>query len=327
MANFLNLDETNLFEQSELAAYVANQPYIPGKAGTLFESDGISTTVAVVDVEDGHVDVLVDTARDAAAQVAGSGSSKSIPLLTQFFPLEKTIGPSDFQNVRRAGSLDLVLLEDIRNKRLGEMLASHRRALEVQRVNALRGVIDARGGAVNLFTSFGLTQRQVAMNFATTTTEVRSRALDAIEQIEAALGSDEVTGYVALCGSNFFRKLIEHKQVKDAYAAAANLSALRDDVRQGFEFGDIEWVAYRGGLVPADEAFLCPIVAGKSLFQTRFAPPAQIEYVNQPGLPVHPRAEVLPMGKGVKLLTESAPVSWVSKPDAVIRLHVDTVPA
>lgn len=327
----LNLDSNNLFEMSELTAYVNNQPFIPGRAGQLFSSTGIATTTAVLDMRDGAIGLITDTARGGNSNKQGNEGRNNIAIVTKHFPLEKTIAPSDFQNIRVFGSNnELDTLETVRNRYLDDMIKSHALTLEHQRVEAVKGLItNSASGQIDLYAEFGVPQEFVEMALGSGSTKVRNKVMDAIEMSEDAMGAELVDGYVVMCGKNFFRDFVEHANVKTAYERYQDGAALRDDVRASFVFAGAEFVSYRGkvGTTPFiadDEAFLMPKA---DIFRTVFAPGNFIETANTIGLPAYAKAEEADFGRGITLLTESNPISYVTRPGAVVKLHRNTAPA
>ena len=93
-----------------------------------------------------------------------------------------------------------------------------------------------------------------------------------------------------------------------------------------FVFAGVEFVSYRGKvngapLIADDEGFLCPKA---DIYKTVFAPGSFIETANTIGLPQYAKAHMDDYGRGIKMLVESNPVSFVTRPASVIKLHKDT---
>lgn len=321
-----------LFDMATLTAYANREPFVPGAIGQLFTSSGIATTTAIIDQRDGVVELIEDRARGAEPQAMGSEGRNAVAVVTRHFPLLKTISPSDFQNIRTFGSdNELDTLETVRNRYIDGMNKSHALTLEHQRVEAVKGLItNAAGAPIDLYATFGETQSVVEMALGTASTKVRDRVLDAIEQAEEAMGAEMVNGFDVFCGKAFFRSLIEHSNVKSAYELFQNGSALRDDVRGGFDFGGATFRAYRGkingqALIGDDEAYLVPRAEG--LLVTRYAPAHFVETANTIGLPVTVKAELAPFGRGIGLLSESNPISFCTRPASIIKLVKNTLSA
>lgn len=325
--------DTTMFKFGELTEYVNRKPFVPGAAGVLFQgnTEGILTSTALIDQSDGVLEIVTDRARGTAAQQATApGRQAPVALITRHLPLERTIKASDFQGVRMLGSdNELEVLETVRNKYLDQMLASQAITLEQQRVDAIKGrLTNSATGPIDLYAAFGKTRIEVEMELDNAKSP-RDRVIDFIEASEDELGAMAVDGYDVLCGSAFFRSLIEHKEIKEAYARWQEGAALRGDMRAGFTYGGANFIAYRGkvgstALIDPNEAYACPRA---DIFATRFAPGDFVEAANAMGLPAYSKAEEQEFGRGIKLLVESNPISFVTRPKAVIKLHRQKKPA
>lgn len=331
----LNTDEQNLFEMSEMTAHVNVDPFVPNQIGELFQGDteGVSTTTVLIDSREGNIEIVNDTVRGSAPQQAKAiNNGNPVALVAKHMPLERVISPSEFQNVREFGSDGdrLATLESVRNKYLKQMKDSHALTLEQQRVQAIKGtLLNSTGGPVDLYAAFGASQIEVEMNLDNASTDVRSRVMDAKEASEESLGDLFVPGSKVPCGRAWFRSFVEHENVREAYQRWQDGAALRSDVRQGFVFGDVEFFQYRGSvdgtpLIGDNEAFLLPQA---NIYKTRFAPGHFAEAANTIGLPMYAVSKELDYGRGIGLLTESNPISFVSRPQAIIKLHRNTVAA
>ena len=76
-----------------------------------------------------------------------------------------------------------------------------------------------------------------------------------------------------------------------------------------------------GGIdfIPDGQAYAIPMgVPG--LFTTDFAPADYMETVNTQGLPYYAKQELMRMGKGVELESQSNPITLCTRPEAVIKL-------
>ena len=329
----LNLD-TTMFEFGELTSYVNRQPFKPGLAGTLFQNNtsGISVTTALIDQQDGVLEIVNDVARGSAPQQATAPSRQApVALVAKHMPLERVINASDFQGVRVLGSdNELETLESVRNRYLDQMLAAHAITLEQQRVDAIKGTLtNSATGPVDLYAKFGKSRIEVEMELDTAGVIARDRVIDFVEAAEEELGALSVDGYDVICGTQFFRSLVEHKSVKESFARWQEGAALRGDMRSGFSFAGANFVAYRGSIggqkiIGDHEAYVCPRA---DIYNTRFSPADMVEAANTIGLPSYSKAEEMPYGRGIKLLVESNPISWVSRPQAIIKLHRHKAPA
>ncbi|MCY6249681.1 major capsid protein, partial [Salmonella enterica subsp. enterica serovar 1,4,[5],12:i:-] len=91
---------------------------------------------------------------------------------------------------------------------------------EFQRMGALNGqVLDADGKTVllDIYKSFGVNRQKLQMGLNSPDTELRVKCGEALDMQEEALGSVTSSGSRAMCGKNFWNKLIVHKSVKETY--------------------------------------------------------------------------------------------------------------
>ena len=145
-------------------------------------------------------------------------------------------------------------------------------------------------------------------------------------KVDQALGAQPYSGLRAFCGADFYDALVAHDYVKDAYHRYQDSALLRNDLRSGFRFGDIDWEEYRGqvGDIPfikSDEAYVIP--EGTGIFRTWFAPADFIETVNTIGLPRYAKQKIMDFDKGVQLHTQSNPLPICLKPRAVIKCKMN----
>lgn len=320
------------FTATELTARYGKFEYVPqviAKLG-LFETKGVRTTTFFVERRDGALALIPNTHIDAPAQQWNGNKRDVYQFTVSRFPLQRVIRPSEIQNVRGFGSeSELESVMGVVAEKVDEMKPNHLATLEWQRIGAIRGtVLDADGSTVieNLYTRFGISQTDVDFELDDTATAVRTKCLTVKRTIEAGLGGLTYDGVIALCGKDFFDGIIEHADVKEAYANYATNKVLRDDPRfEGFEFAGITFREYRGNVsgnayIPDAEAYFVP-VGVPGMFITRFAPADMLEFVNTAGLPMYVSQEVLPHGKGVDILTESLPMSINLRPEAVVKGH------
>lgn len=324
----LNLNAGDLFEMTELTTALNKSDFIPGMAADLFtDTDGVATTTVAVDVREGQISLINAANRgDAPNANDAEGTQQPVALIAQHFPVEEIITPSDIQNIRQLGASDqLETLQAVRDRKLAIMRKKHLLTLEHQRIQALQGnLTNAAGGAIDLFAAFGGTQIEVAMNLDVDTTDVKGKLFDAVEAVEDEMGDLSIEGFVAFAGKSFWKDFVGHSRVETAYERWNDGAALREDMRSGFMFHDINFKRYRGQtggspLIADDECYLAPVA---DIFCTRFAPGDFIDQVNGAsfGLPMTAKARELDYGKGIGIWSESNPISFVKKPSAVIKL-------
>lgn len=326
----LDIFNDDAFSLVSLTKAINEQPYVPGRIGALglFSEEGINTTSVSVEYDGATLSLVPAGQRGAPAQNVKSDKRKLINFNTIHLPQRARILADQIVGVRAFGSdSELQTVQTVVNKRLAKMRYALDATIEYQRIGALKGqILDANGSTVleDLFTRFGLTQQTKAMVFATATTNIRGKVMEAKRLMEDALGNAMYTGARALCSASFFDALVNHAKVESAFVNWQSNETLRQDVRAGFLFAGVLWEEYRGTVGGVDfigsgDAYLVP-EGVPDLFVTNYAPADYVEAAGSLGLPYYAKQELLDFGKGVDLEAQSNPISVCTRPRAVIKL-------
>ncbi|WP_176307948.1 major capsid protein [Burkholderia ambifaria] len=324
------LFQDDAFSLSSLSAAINEQPYVPGRIGTLglFEEDGITTTTVQIERDGDTLSLVASGQRGAPAAVVAGSKRNMIPFNTVHLPQRAVIMADEIANLRAFGSeTELEALQTVVNRRLAKMRRQLDATHEFHRIGAIKGaVLDADGKTVliDLLKYFGIDQSVIAFELSTATTEIRQKCVEVQDAIEDALGAMTYTGVRVLCGREFWNKLIVAKSVKETYLASVMAAQLRGDARDAFDFGGCTFERYRGrvgdvGYVADDEAHAVP-EGVSDLFITRFAPADYVEAVNTTGIPYYAKQELMPFGKGVEIEAQSNPIHLCTRPKALIKL-------
>jgi len=327
----MNLFDSDIFQNVELTASINRAQYKPRKLAELglFEEAGIATTNVVVEREGQSLDLVPAKERGAPGEVVRADKREGVRFAATHLPTVATILADEVTNVRAYGSADEhQALDVVVNERLAKMARRLDTTNEWQRLGAIRGkIMDADGVTVlvDLHAAFGIIPQTLSFDLDSTATNVRMKCLDTIEMIEDALGEVLFDGVSVLCGQTFWRKLISHPSVEEAFRYQES-QRLRADGREDLFFGDITFTRYRGGagptpFVPKAAAFALPRGVD-GMFISRYAPADTVDAANTLGLPMYSSAEMLDHGKGVSLLAQSNPVHLNCRPEAVIELSV-----
>ena len=242
----MGIFDSDIFTMSSLTASINEVTYTPSQIGSLgiFEAEGISTTSLVIEKDGDTLGLVESKPRGAPGTVVGANKRTGVSFQAAHLPTTATVLADEVQNVRAFGSEDSEqAVQTVVNRRLAKMARRIDLTHENHRLGAIKGqVLDSDGATVlyDLFTAFGVSQQSVAMAMDTATTDMQGKALDIHEAVEDALDGLSYTGITVLCGKSFWRKLIGHKAVKDAYARYQDGARLRDDPRDGFMFGRSE---------------------------------------------------------------------------------------
>jgi len=229
--------EDDAFSVSSLTAAINDQEYLPGRISSLglFREEGISTLTVQIE-KDGDTLALVPAGeRGTSGQVVGGSKRTLIPFNTVHLPERFTIKADEIQGIRAFGTrTELQAVQDVVNKRLAKARRQLDATHEFQRMGALNGqVLDADGKTVllDIYKSFGVNRQKLPMGLNSPDTELRVKCGEALDMQEEALGSVTSSGSRAMCGKNFWNKLIVHKSVKETYLNTMQAASLRGDPR------------------------------------------------------------------------------------------------
>ena len=331
--SMLDIFATDAYNVTALTAAINKAPYKPQRLGAmgLFEQKGISTLTAVIEDRQGRLSILPTAPRgsEPTSDKEPIRTSRQIPLA--HIPANDSVLADEVQDVRAFGEESV--LETVAGKvndKLIKLRRNHEVTQEYHRVGAIQGqVLDADGSTVltDLFTLFGITETHITFDWRVATAQdIQITCLSVIRDMEDALGADTYDQIYAFCGNDFFDELIHNAFVQSAYKWYQENSVFARQVqsqRQGFMYGDIMWINYRGSVgsrlfVPTDD---CRFIAGgvPELFQQYFGPADFVETVNTVGLPIYAKQEPKRFGKGIDIHTQSNPLTICTRPQTLIR--------
>ena len=326
----LDIFKNDAFSVIGMTAMVNKQPFVPGQVGAsgLFEEAGIASTVATIEEMEGQLSLVAPTPRGGPGETVGNDKRKLRAIPIPHFQRDDSVIADEVQGVREFGSDNAVrTVESVVEAKMLRHTRALDATLEHQRVGALKGlVLDKNGNvALDLAATFGVTLPSV-VDFAldTVTTSVRQKCFDIIDAIENELDANVYSGIHAFCGNTFWKKLIDHKSVRETYLNTVQAQELRGNLHTyKFEFGGIVFERYRTGakaaastgspFIAADECRFVPLGVPE-LFQTRFAPADYMETVNTIGLPRYSMQWEMDNKKGVQMEVQSNPLSYCTRP-------------
>lgn len=335
MSNLLaNVFDGDLFTTVSLTSYVNSQPYLPHELGTWFSwnAQGEIGQNLIVELTNGTLSLIPEASRRSKGDLLTRDDRDVFSLLIPHYPQHDTLWSDQVGGVRMAGTaIQLETVEQKRNEILDKM---HRRNMlmhEFGRAGAITGVLYRANGTVsiNWFDKFGKAQTKHGIKFSDPKTPVVAELTEAKMKAEDELGDLAPTGYVLVCGKNFYRKLTTHKSVHEAFDRWNQGAFMRDDLRKGWQISsDITVVSYSRGkirvgdawvnFIDPDKAYLVPIADG--LLQTRFAPGTGMSDINTIGLPEYVSAHILPHDEGVELKGQTNFVSYAERPHAIVEI-------
>lgn len=335
----LDIFKSDAFGLVSLTTAINKLPYKPSRLGEmgLFQEKGITTTTVVMEEQHGKLSLVSTAARGSMPQVQSTRTRKTRAFPVNNLPQNDTVMADEVQNVRAFGSEDSSLgVAQVINDKMQRLRQNLETTIEWHRLGAVLGkTYDADGSTLlfDWFSEFNLTQYEIDMDFSSANLNVADICLSVIQLMEDALGAQTYTRIRAICGNAFFKNLIAHASVKDAFKAWQIGSGFNQSQvftvnspqakREGFEFGGIVWENYRGYVgsspfMPTDECRF--IVEGvPDLFQTNYAPAPFVETVNTVGKPVYAKQRVMEFDVGVEIHVVSCPLCFCTRPLTIIK--------
>ncbi|MFZ5586139.1 MAG: major capsid protein [Thermodesulfobacteriota bacterium] len=333
MLDIFNSSAFNVIELTEAINVIPNNYGRVGQLG-LFVPKGVRTTTVALEINNGVLNLLDTQQRGVPAPVNRGAKRKVKTFTIPHIPLEDRILASDLQGIRAFGTGGLLkeVMREVAGK-LGDMKAKQRITMEHLRMTALQGIIldgDGSTEILDLFTDFGVTQKEVDFALDTDGTDVPAKCKEVSRHIEDKLLGDTMTGVRCLCGPDFFDALVSHPTVVTAYQFQQGLNPLRDDLRKGFEFQGIVFEEYRANATASDgttnvqfiadnEAHFFP-VGTNSTFRQFNAPASFIETVNTMGQELYAKQAVdQKFQRWVDLYVESNPLPICMRPEVLVK--------
>jgi Phage major capsid protein E len=321
------------FNVQSLTARVNNLPFVPGqisKSG-LFSEQGVTTTSVLIEEQDTVLGLVAPSPRGGPGETTNKDGRRVRSFAVTHYERDDAVLADEVQNVRAFGSESLVeTIQDVIDRKSRKHTIALDATLEHQRVGALKGLItDKNGNTIyNLATEFGVTiPSAVDFTLGTSGTKLRQIAMDIVTGIEDVLDGVPYQGVAGWCGKNFWKKFIDHDEVKKPYlnwTAAAQLAGLPLDQ---FEIFGINWQRYRTGsqataalgipYIGDNEVRFAPIGV-PDLFVTYYGPADYEDTVNTVGLPRYARQYPMENGKGRKLEVQMNALSLCTRPKVLL---------
>jgi hypothetical protein len=331
-----NVFDDPAFGVIELSKTVSRMPYVPGRVGRLAfgpeTQDFVATTTVMAELESGQLSLIPSSPRGGPGTKADDPRRKVVAIRIPHFQHDMSINADEVQGVRQFGSDNaLQTVQSVVDKK---MLHATRRldlTLESLRLGAITGVVVDSAGTTLLdsFASFGVT-RPADVSFAlnTSTTEIRTICHQVQRTMEDNIDLPSDTLQIrALCGNDFFDKLISHQSVKSVYdnwAASEQRNAGNYAYSEpGFPFGGIIWENYRGTSdstvrIGTSECRMFPVnVPG--LFAEVYGPADYEEAINTVGLARYAKQYPWANGKGRTVEVQTNVVPYCTRPNVLIR--------
>ncbi|MDX6806320.1 major capsid protein [Terrihabitans rhizophilus] len=341
MTVIADIFSNDAFSATSLTAAINIVPNAYGRLNELglFENEPIPTTTVGVQFENGTLNLLPTRERGAPSSL-GMPDQRNAKVFSAFhIPHDDFVKADDVQNILARVGQDGALegVQTVVNRKQINMRRKHAITLEHMRISALRGeILDSDGSSLlNLFTSFGVTQKSIDFLLGTADTNVGGKIDELSGYMEDNLNGEVMSNAHVLCSPEWFAKLTSHKNVKEAWAHYdGTFNVLRQDVRKKFVHRGVTFEEYRGTanylqengtygsrrFIPAGEAIAFPM-GTIDTFRTYWAPADFIDTVNTLGEQIYVRQAVDPeFQRWVKIHSQSNPLPMVKRPGLLVRL-------
>lgn len=331
----LDIFQNDAFSVATLRGVINDIPRVatPIADQNLFNSYGIATTTMMIERQGSTLKLVPAAPRGGIRQPVALGPRSMIPVASVHLPQSGSVLADEVQGIRAFGQeTEVMQASALVRTKLVKMRAQLDLTIEFQRIGAIMGIVYDYDGVtplLNMYTTFGMTQQTVFMNFASATADIKQKAVDIKRKIQAKLGGRSFTKVRVKCSTDFFDALTSHATVKKAYELLNQNAYARDDQSgTAFEYPrGVVWEEYAGGVgdtyfIPAGEAYAYPEgVSG--LFETAYSPADYMETVNTQGVPYYAKQEAMKFNRGIELESQSNPINLCTLPEAVIRLDAD----
>lgn len=298
----------------------------------LFESEGLTTSTAIIDIDGYEIGVLGTHSRRSPAKRMKHENAKQLPIIIPHIELEDYIYPEDVEGKRMPGSQEEDKLTRVRAKRLAQLSGNIDLTHEYMRLSAVKGKTKDGAGKVlfDAYAQLGESQKTVDFDMSGTT-GLKSTLLDIKRHIEDSNKSGGmINEIICLCSSSFFNALVNNAEIAEVYSNQAGITnPLKDDLRAGFVYEGIYFIEYGGSVVLENgntEAMIEDKTAYflprgiQGMFREYYAPKTDMNYVNTEGVSKYASEFSHPEGKWLKLSAETNPLMINTRPQMVVKM-------
>jgi len=328
-------DYGNGFKVTDLTEELVDIPNEYGLINQLgiFEVEPVTQHTVTFEHSNRVIGLISDKVRGERNNVSKDPDRVMRSYAIPHFPLDDYITPQDVQGQRAYGEEQVERLAAVQMRKLETIRKSHAITLETARAKMLTsGDIYAPNGTVvgNVYTDFGVTRKQVAMDLTNAATDVLGKQREIVDHIQdTILNGDTPSDIIALCSPSYFDAYIAQAGVKEAYKFyTSTQEPLRNGNWTQFRHGDILLIRYNGkfkdasgvtqALIPDGDAYYLPLDTSDA-FKTYFSPANKFDLANTLGESGY--LFVYEDGKGSKIEIESEmnTLNLMKRPQCVVR--------
>ena len=216
-------DYGNGFKVTDLTEELVSIPNEYGLIGQLgiFEVEPVTQHTVTFEHSNRVIGLIGDKVRGERNNVSKDTTRVMRSYAIPHFPLDDYITPQDVQGQRAYGEEGVERKEAVQMRKLETIRKSHAITLETARAKMITsGDIYAPNGTVvgNVYTDFGVTRKQVAMDLTNAATDVLGKQREIVDHIQdTILNGDTPSDIIALCSPSYFDAYIAQAGVKEAY--------------------------------------------------------------------------------------------------------------
>jgi len=300
-------------------------------------------TAIIFDVNKHNITLLPQVNRgDHSATQGKERDVQTFALKLAYFKHQDKLMTEDIQGWRQPGEEIQETLARATAEKLQDMRMAADQTSEYMKLQAFKGVFKTPEGTTvaDMFTEFGVTQKQIDFVLGTTTTDVDAKIAELKRYIAANVKQGgAISGVEVLVDPIFFDKLISHPQIRDAWKFYQNSGTqrLRDDLADYMKWGVTDVFEHRGvRFLTYDAVFNLPngtteqAVADdtghayglgvRDLFRGYNGPSNKLSQANQPGREMFVRQYVDPRDEFVDFELEMAPLYFCTKPASLVEV-------
>lgn len=339
-------DYFNSFKNADFVDGITQTPLQYGyiNSQNLFNTKSTSQTAIIFDKDYSSTTLLPQVVRGTNASTQGKErNADTFALKLAYFKHSDRLTGEDIQGWRVPGTTDDETLARATAEKMVDMRLAWDQTQEYMKLQALKGIFKTPDGVVmaNMFTEFGLTQSNYAVDFVlgTSTTNVDQK----IRQLKSGIAKNvqnggAIGGVKVLVDPVFYDKLISHNSMKSAYAfymnTGAGNQALRDDNTEYMKWGIMDHFSHRGitflsydatfnlpdgttEVAFADSTGIAYADGVRDLFRGYTGPSAKLSEANQPGQELFVRNYVDERDEYVDFELEAAPLYFCTRPASI----------
>jgi hypothetical protein len=329
---FATNDAFNLVSLSEALNIIPNNYGLIRTSG-LFKNKPVRSRTIMIEKKNNTLNLLQTLPVGSPGQKNKMGFRDVRSFVIPHIPFDDVILPQEYDGLRAFGSENtLETLASIMNDHLQTMKNKHAITQEYQQMGALKGIVyDADGSTIyNYFHEFTVKQEAVDFVLGTAGTDILGKCTEVARIMEDNLQGETMNGINVLVDATFWDKFIAHAKVSAAYDRWRDGAALREDLRDSFYFGKLNFKEYRGTatdfngvarpFLPSGEGIAYPL-GTQNVFKNFICPADFLETVNTLGQPMYAKQEARQFNRGIDIHTQANQLPMCMRPSLIVRIY------